>query len=61
MWEPLEVSQHPAKFGGPKHCIIGEITILVSLMISKDHVFKGSHVTLMAGDPHDKSLPYRVW
>ena len=35
------VCQHPAKFGGYRHCCSGDIIILVCHVISQDHLIKG--------------------
>ena len=35
------MSHHSNKFGGHRHCGIGDITILVCHVISQDHVIKG--------------------
>ena len=32
----------PTKFGGHRHCGIGDIVLLFCHVISQDHVFKGS-------------------
>ena len=40
MWELIKVSQHPAKFGGHRHCGSGDKLLLVCLVISEDHVIK---------------------
>ena len=41
-YEPIEISYHPAKFDGQKHCVSGCIMILVNPVILQDHVIKGS-------------------
>ena len=40
--EPLKASQQPAKFHSHMHCGDRDILILLSQVISKDHVIKGS-------------------
>ena len=40
--EPRKASHQPAKFDSHKHCGDGDISVLFSQVISKDHMIKGS-------------------
>ena len=40
---PLKVCQHLTMFGGHKHCVGGEIKVLIWKGISQDHVIKVSY------------------
>ena len=56
--EVLMLSHHPDRFGDHRHCVSGDVTVLVFHMISEDH--QKGHVTLFVGVCHGKSLPYKV-
>ena len=58
-YDPVKVSQHPAKFGGYLHCGIGVIMVLLCHLISQDTSSK-DHVTLWMGAPNGKSLNYNI-
>ena len=40
-WEPLKVRHQPTKFDSDKHRISADIMVLVSHVISQDHVIQG--------------------
>ena len=40
--ELLKVSHHPTNYSGHKHCVSGDIIVLVCQVILQDYVIKGS-------------------
>ena len=52
------LSHHPDRFGDHRHCVSGDVTVLVFHMISEDH--QKGHVTLFVEVCHGKSLAYKV-
>ena len=43
------LNQHLTKFGGHRHCSVGDIIVLVCHMISQDYVMKGSCAFIATG------------
>ena len=41
-WKLLKVGHHPAKFGGHKRCVSGDIIVLDCRTILQSHMIKGS-------------------
>ena len=48
--DPLMVSHIDAKFGGHRHCVSRDITVLVCCIISQDHVIK-KYTNVMGRSP----------
>ena len=57
--ELFKVPHHPTKFNGHRHCGSGDIVVLVSHVISRDHVIN-SHLTSWVGTHQGKLTSFKI-